>query len=290
MSFRSLAQTSLDSLGAALLKGSIRTVNGGVHVAPVLHVESLDNDKHFNQVVEYAEHYKHVTGTRVLATVMTPQSPMVLRRLEAMQFDASEYLRRIRRLGESAEIGLHCHFVRRFEGSSVWPMHSAYFDRKESEAQLRLETSWLEQHGFFSDEVRIYSGGWWFSNHQIRSQLKELGYSIDFTLSSNVFNQTPFASRFKSALLQGKVVHTDDGLVSFNALCSVAQRGRPRAALNRLALASRGQVSPVFTLYSHDYDLNLSEAKACTQLLAGSGVKFVGSRSLAAIAARMEGA
>lgn len=290
MSFKSLAQTSLESLGAALLKGSIRTVNGGVHVAPVLHVESLDNDKHFNQVVEYAEHYKDVTGTRVLATVMTPQSPMVLRRLGARQFDASEYLRRIRRLGESAEIGLHCHFVRRFEGSAVWPMHSAYFDRKESAAQLRLETSWLEQHGFFLDEVRTYSGGWWFSNQQIRSQLKELGYSIDFTLSSNVFNVTPFAYRFKAALVQGKAVHTDDGLVSFNALCSIAQRGRPKATMNRLALASRGQASPVFTLYSHDYDLNLSEAKTCTQLLFDAGVKFVGSRTLAAIAARTEGA
>lgn len=290
MSFKSLAQKSLDRVGTALLKGSLGSVRGGVHVAPVLHVESLDNDKHFNQVVDYAEHYQQTTGTRVLATVMTPVSPMVLRRLDAKGFDVSEYLRRIRRLGECSEIGLHSHFVRRFEGSSVWPMHAAYFDREETTAQLRLETDWLEQNGFFSEADRVYSGGWWFSNHQIRSQLKEMGYSFDFTLSTNLFNATPYASRYKPDLLRGKPVHTADGLVSFNALCSVAQRGRPAATLNRLARASKGQDSPVFTLYSHDYDLNLVEAKACTHLLAEAGAKFVGSRMLAEIAVRAKGA
>ena len=105
MSFKSLAQKSFDGLGSMLLKGSVGAVRGGVHVAPVLHVESLDDDRHFNQVVDYAEHYKQVAGIGVLATVMTPRSPMVLRRLEAKKFDPSEYLRRIRRLGECAEIG-----------------------------------------------------------------------------------------------------------------------------------------------------------------------------------------
>ena len=289
MSFKSLAQKSFDGLGSMLLKGSVGAVRGGVHVAPVLHVESLDDDRHFNQVVDYAEHYKQVAGIGVLATVMTPRSPMVLRRLEAKKFDPSEYLRRIRRLGECAEIGLHCHFVRRFEGSSVWPMHAAYFDQDETAAQLQLETDWLEQNGLFSETVRVYSGGWWFSNHQIRSQLKELGYSFDFTLSTNRFNATPYAGRFKSDLLQGKPVHTEDGLVSFNAFCSIAQKGRPAATLNRLARASKGLDSPVFTLYSHDYDLNLSEAKACTHMLAEAGAKFVGSRMLEGIATRATG-
>ncbi|MFP8781168.1 hypothetical protein [Hydrogenophaga sp. RWCD_12] len=286
MSFKTLAQTAFDALGAGFLKRGIGQVDGGIRVAPVLHVESLDDDRHFNQVVDYAEHFKEVTGAKVLATVMTPLSPLVQRRLEANRFSPAEYLRRIQRLAQASEIGLHGHFVRRFDGSSVWPMHAAFFDRDAIEEQLRLETRWLEQHGLFSSDVRIYSGGWWFSNHQIRSQLKELGYAIDFTLSSNPFNVTPFASRFKRELRHGLALRTEDGLVSFNALCSVAQKRRPKATVNRLALASRGKTSPVFTLYSHDYDLNLTEAKACTQLLADAGVKFVGSQALAVMATR----
>jgi hypothetical protein len=90
--------------------------------------------------------------------------------------------------------------------------------------------------------------------------------------------------------MQGKPVHTEDGLVSFNAFCSIAQKGRPAATLNRLARASKGLDSPVFTLYSHDYDLNLSEAKACTHMLAEAGAKFVGSHMLEGIAARANGA
>jgi len=279
-------KSGFDYLLGILFKWSFARYIKSVAVITVLHVEDLDNDQHFENVVEYAEHYYKVTGNRTLAAVMTPLSPILMRRLEVSGFSPSVYQKRIGALSSVSEIGLHGHFVNRLDEISMWPMHEAFFDLKKIKKQLFLETEWLEANSFFSGDCRFYSGGWWFSNRELRYLLRNLGYSFDFTLSSNKFNSTPFSTRFKNALRMGKLVVSEDGLTSCNALCSIAKNNRPLATLNKLVAASISSNSPVFSLYSHDYDLDLCEAKKSLSALVAYGVKFIDSAGLAGLGAR----
>ena len=136
-----------------------------IYFLPVLHVERLNIDQHFQGLLTYCREYKARTGQRVVNTVVTPLSPyMECTRPDSFSNDA--YSDRIAELAEVSIIGQHGHYIRAQAEAidSILPMNNSWFDFGAILSQLRAERDWLLDRGHMSRDLMIYSAGWWFMN------------------------------------------------------------------------------------------------------------------------------
>ncbi len=206
---------------------------------PVLHVEQLDVAAHFEGLIRYCDGYRRITGKRPVATVLTPLSPMLKQRLSKAGASADIYAERIARLGESAIIGLHGHFIRVGRGGALRPMHDSFFDVSVIRAQIRAETNWLVERGLMNQNRKVYSAGWWFMNDAIQGILEDEGYSHDYSISASRYchSQAAWSERNRRGSL-GHVMRAGGSrvLVRVTALCSASVPGRSRAAFRRLGV------------------------------------------------------
>lgn len=282
MSIRVRASRLLDALAAARVRLAPRERRAGVRFCPVLHVEQLDRDGCFRNLLAYLEGYREITGKRAVATVMTPLSPLTAARLATSGFDAERYAERIAEVGQFAIIGQHGHFVRPAPEGELRPMHASFFDGAAIERQIRAEAEWLISRGLMDLERKIYSAGWWFMNSWLQRTLTRLGYRYDFSLSVSRQSYSHSAwieYRRNGRLGQAIRFSGDAGMTGAAALSATAGAGRPLVCLRRLVaeglLPPGGRAAPTYlTFYGHDYDLPSQEAVAAAQMLAKLGFSF----------------
>ncbi|MDH3668603.1 MAG: hypothetical protein OEN23_16885 [Paracoccaceae bacterium] len=273
--------TAFAGLGPGALAAR-RADRSRIAFLPVLHVEQLGVEAHFDGLIRYCDGYRRITGKRPVATVLTPLSPMLTQRLSETGASADLYAQRIARLGESAIIGLHGHFVRTGRGGAIRPMHESFFDASVIRAQIRAETNWLVERGLMDADRKIYSAGWWFMNDAIQGILEDEGYRHDYSIAAGRYchSQAAWSERARRGSL-GHVMRADEspGLIRATALCSASVPGRPRAAFRRLALdpalrRHRWQDGTYLTFYGHDYDLAADEGIEAVRLLHARGYAF----------------
>jgi len=254
---------------------------GEVRFCPVLHVEQLDREACFDNLLEYLSAYRNITGKRAVATVMTPISPLTAARLEGSGFDPEEYARRIAEVGEVAIVGQHGHFVRPTPDDEIRPMHASFFDADAIERQIRFEGEWLIERGLMDPQRKIYAAGWWFMNSRLQQMLIRLGYRHDFSISLSKYSYSHAAwiERRRSGGLGGAIRFDGSKMTGAAALSGTAGAGRPLMCFKRLVAegllqSGAGVATKYLTFYGHDYDLPPADAIAATHALSKHGFGF----------------
>ena len=247
----------------------------GLRVIPVLHVERLDDDGSFQNVMRFAKDYLDRTQKKAVMTVITPEAPLLKRQLANSGFSAEKYEERIRHLASISDVGLHGHFTRLGEPNA--PVHNYWSESSLVAEQLAREIAWLEERGLMRH--RAYSAGWWYLDQSVIESLQKLGFSFDFSCSSTQYGHSPVASRLN--VRPGSVpfaFYGEEGTVAYvpalSGFCgSVARSFVPRRALSYWGL---GRVAFTAGVYSHDWDLRPEEALRTIDDLVIHGVGFVG--------------
>lgn len=278
MSFRSGISGAAGTAAAFSIGRMPREIRARTCFLPVLHVEHLDEDAHLDAVIAYARGYRELTGRRILATCMTPLSPLVKARLDRTGVNPQDYTARMRLVAEHADIGLHGHFLRSTDTHDERPFHASFFDLTPIRAQIAAERDFLLAEGLMQRDQMSYSAGWWFMVPALRAVLPELGFRYDFSLSTSPENFS--YSTLRADMRSGRVIAEDHGahrLFSAVALSSTGKRGRmpyyvPLVKIG--ALSWRQPADRFITLYSHDYDLRLADSLAGIRDLKRRGFGF----------------
>lgn len=247
--------------------------------APVLHVERLYVDTYFNNVLTFAREYLESTGSRIVATCITPESPMLRHQIGENSFSVDRYWDRISQLKEFAIIGLHGHFLRQKPSAKIVPMHQSFYDEALISDQIRRETEALEQRNLFNAGPRCYSGGWWFMNEKLSDMLSHLKYDWDFSVSDVKWNIV--STHHAQAMSSDEYGSGKSGALNRAvAISSIAQKNYPAAAFPKvLSVAAKGR-RQFITFYGHDFDLPVPEAVQAVNLLHAKGFRFVEPRSV----------
>ncbi len=278
MSFKSGISAAASKAAAFAIGCLPRETRARTRFLPVLHVEHLDEDAHLGAVIAYARSYHELTGTRLLATCMTPVSPLVKARLDRTGVSPQDYTARMHQVAEHADIGLHGHFLRSTDAPDERPFHASFFDLAPIRAQIEAERDFLLAEGLMQREMMSYSAGWWFMVPALRAILPELGFRYDFSLSTSPENFS--YSTLRSDLRSGRVIADDFGehrLFSAVALSSTGKRGRIPYYVPLMKIAALGWRQPAdrfLTLYSHDYDLQVADSLAGIRDLERRGFGF----------------
>lgn len=281
MSIRRFASRVLDNAAVARVRLVPKERRGEFRFCPVLHVEQLDHEACFDNLLEYVSAYQNITGKRAVATVMTPISPLTAARLEVSRFDPKEYARRIAEVGRVAIIGQHGHFVRPAPDDEIRPMHASFFDADAIERQIRFEGEWLTERGLMDPQRKIYTAGWWFMNSWLQQLLIRLGYRHDFSisLSKHSYSHAAWIEQRRSGGRGGAIRFDGSTMTGAAALSGAAGAGRPLLCFKRLVAegllrSGAGAATKYLTFYGHDYDLPPAEAIAAAQALSDLGFGF----------------
>lgn len=267
----------VDGMLALAARCGFRLLHSAVFI-PVLHIERLYQDASFQHALAFAREYQALTGERPLYTVITPASRQLQAELVSAGFDEAHYARRIATLTQHCDIGVHGHFLRE-SGTGHYPVHAYWDETRVVHDQLREECEWLESRGLM--QRRVYSAGWWYIDTKVMNALRELDFQFDFSCSTVDYNRSPLAHRRLVASSDpGMFSHGRNvGPISVWAVAGLGGSGRysavPRRVLRAFGLHAAGRAPRVVSLYSHDWDLDVSAAMRSVQELSSHGAHFV---------------
>mgnify|MGYP000010224830 CR=1 FL=1 len=240
----------------------------------IFHTEKIHARRTFDQLLKFCQAFIEITGKRALCVTMTPENPKIKKEMNEEHIDEKEFLVRLKKLNEVADIGYHGHFWKSGSESfhdvrnQLKPDTSISEFRNEVADQFEREVTWLRDLGFATTS---YSGGWWLINPWILQLQKKYGIQYDFTFSQQAWVKNNWAKETmsKASIQFGEVFKSSDGnVIHTQTLMGCPNTGYPQDFVRILNSSSTSNVNPVGMITTHDYNIDSdNDLKNATELI-----------------------